>query len=262
MGKASSTKKVARAASTGGGRTRRGARPWGWYGAMIVVALLGSLLILTSRNDRQAALNPLKSAKPRPPAAAKGFSGDHWHAAYGIYACDQFLPSISSPEDPLGIHTHDDGIVHIHPFRAASAGRKATFGIFAKAVGLNVSEDSVQAPGGTKYENGDKCGDKKGQLKVFLNGDERRGDPKDIRLRDRDKLVIAFVAEGTKVPEDPPSTPNLDNLNDVGPTATTIVSPPISVTPGSTPGDSTAPSSTTAGSTPAAPASTPATSAP
>lgn len=255
MGKASSTKKVARAASTGGGRTRRGARPWGWYGAMVVVALLGFMLILSSRNDRQAALNPLKSAKPRPPAVDGSFGGDHWHAAYGIYVCDQFLPNITSAEDPDGIHTHDDGIVHIHPFRAASAGRKATFGVFAETVGLNVSENSVQAPGGTKYENGDRCGDKKGELKVFLNGDERRGDPKDIRLRDRDKLVIAFVADGTKVPEEPPSTPNLDNLNDVGPQPETpITSPPISVAPGSTPGDSTTVSS--------APATTSATSAP
>src|SRR5438874_1552697 len=31
MGKASSTKKVTRAASTGGGRTNRGRTPWLWY---------------------------------------------------------------------------------------------------------------------------------------------------------------------------------------------------------------------------------------
>ena len=244
MGKASSNKKVARAASTGGGRTSRGARPWGWYGAMSLVVLLGSLVIVTSRNERQAASNPLKSEKPRPPASSKNFAGDHWHAAYGIYICGDFVPSIQSDRDPSGIHTHNDGVVHIHPFTRAVSGRKATFGVFAETVGLEVSEDMVQVPGGKRYRNGDPCeGGKKGEIQVLLNGDERTGDPKDLRLRDRDLLVIAFAPTDADIPETPPSASQLDNLTDVSPvsnpTASTTPEGTGSTLPG-TPGDTTA----------------------
>ena len=269
MGKASSNKKVARAASTGGGRTSRGARPWGWYASMAVVALLGSMVIVTSRNERQAASNPLKSEKPRPPSlpGQKKFAGDHWHAALGIYACGDWLPNIVSDADPKGIHTHGDGVVHIHPFTKAVSGRNATFGVYAETVGLKVSDKRVQVPGGKNYENGDTCTDgKKGNMKVFLNGDERPGDPKKIRLRDRDQLVIAFVPPGVKVPETPPSASELDSLNDVpgSPgltvpstiaegTGSTLPGTPGDTTPGSTtPGDTTPGStdSTTPGATP------------
>ena len=236
MGKASSAKKVARAATTGGGRTSQGARPWGWYSSLGVVAIVGVLLIVTSRNERLSASNPLKAEKPRPPAQEKRFSGDHWHAAYGIYLCDHFVPPIHSERDPSGIHTHDDGVVHIHPFTRATSGSKATFRVFADTVGLSVSADQVKVDDKT-YNDGDKCGDKDGRLKVLLNGKERPGDPKDIRLQDRDKLVIAFAPDDAKIPDEPPSTPTLDNLNDVpgspGATSSTIQAPnPEGTAPG------------------------------
>lgn len=213
MGKAS-TKKVARAASTGGGRTSRGARPWGWYLSMTLVVVLGTLVIVTSRSDRQAASNPLKSEKPRPPSQSRNFGGDHWHAAYGVYICDKFLPAIQSDNDPKGIHTHNDGVIHIHPFTRAVSGRKATFGVFAETVGLSISEDHIEI-NDKRYSNGDKCGKEEGELQVFLNGDERTGDPRKIRLRDRDLLVIAFAPADAEIPKDPPSKSQLDNLNDV-----------------------------------------------
>lgn len=252
MGKASSSKKVARAASTGGGRTSRGSRPWSWYMAMTAVVLIGSVILVSSRNERQAASNPLKSEKPRPADKSKNFAGDHWHAAYGIYICDQFLPNIQSDQDPNGIHTHNDGIVHIHPFTRAVSGRKATFGVFADTVGLKVSKTSIQAPGGKKYSDGDKCGGKKGELQVWLNGKEREGaDPRKLRVRDRDLLVLAFAPSGAEFPREPPSKSGLDNLSDVveNPAAsTTVPGAPADGTattvPGATP-DSTAPATDT-----------------
>jgi hypothetical protein len=254
MGKASSNKKVARAASTGGGRTSRGARPWGWYGSMLLVAILGSLVIVTSRNERQAASNPLKSEKPRPPSlpGQKQFGGDHWHAAVGVYICNEFVPNIVNEADPKGIHTHGDGVVHIHPFTKAASGRNATFGVFAETVGLKVSETRVQMPGGKNYKNGDACPDgKKGTLKVYLNKDERPGDPRKIRLRDRDSLVIAFATPGADVPKTPPSVSQLDNLNDVpGSPGLTVPSSVPEGTGSTLPGDTT-PTTTPGASTPA-----------
>ncbi|MDQ3679008.1 MAG: DUF1772 domain-containing protein [Actinomycetota bacterium] len=240
MGKASSSKKVARAATTGGGRTSRGSRAWGWYSALAIVTLVGILLVVTSRNQRLNANDPVTAEKPRAAAPDKGFAGDHWHAAYGIYVCDRFASEIKSDRDPNGIHTHDDGIIHMHPFTRAVSGSKATFGVFAETVGLTVAEDTVKV-GDKTYSNGDKCGDKEGRVQVLLNGKERPGDPKDIRLQDRDQLVIAFAPRDAEVPESPPSTPNLDNLNDVAgsPGATS----PTTQAPG-TPQPVTPPSST------------------
>ena len=246
MGKASSSKKVARAASTGGGRTSRGNRPWGWYGAMALVTLLGSFVLVTSRNERQAASNPLKSEKPRPPSlpGQKQFGGDHWHAALGIYICSEFVPNIESDNDPRGIHTHGDGVVHIHPFTKASSGRKATFGVFADTVGLKVSGKRIQLPGGKNYANGDKCPDgKKGEIQMFLNGKERTGNPRSLRLRDRDKLVIAFAPSGAEIPKDPPSASELTKLNDVP-------GSPGLTTPTTTPGESTTTAPGSGGTTP------------
>lgn len=271
MGKASSNKKVARAASTGGGRTARGARPWGWYGAMAAVVLLGSMVIVTSRNDRQAASNPLKSEKPRPPSlpGQKQFGGDHWHAALGVYACGDWLPNIQSEKDPRGIHTHGDGVVHIHPFTKASSGRNATFGVYAEAVGLKVSGTHVQVPGGTDFKNGGTCpGGKKGTIKVFLNGDEQNGDPKKIRMRDRDELVIAFATPGTDIPKKPLSASELDNLNDVpGSPGLTVPTTLPAGTETTVPGDTTpttaAPTSdSTAATTPSTTGATTSSSSP
>ncbi len=243
MGKASSAKKVARAATTGGGRTSQGARPWGWYSALAVVVIVGAFLVVSSRNERLSADNPATADKPRAAAPDRNFPGDHWHAAYGIYVCDRFAPDIQTERDPSGIHTHNDGIIHIHPFTRAVSGSKATFGVFAETVGLSVSDDELKV-GNKTYKNGDKCGDEEGRLRVLLNGKERPGDPKDIRLQDRDQLVIAFAPDDAKVPENPPSAPNLDNLNDVegspGATSSTTQAPnPEGTTP--PPGEPSAP---------------------
>src|SRR6476619_3770453 len=118
MGRASSSKKVARAASTGGGRTARGARPLLWYGAITLVVILGVAGIVSSRAEHRASA----SGNTTPPVANK----DHWHAAYGVYLCDQFAPPITDTRDPKGIHTHGDGIIHIHPFVRSSSGNNAT----------------------------------------------------------------------------------------------------------------------------------------
>ena len=59
---------------------------------------------------------------PTPPVANQ----DHWHAAYGVYLCDDFAPPITDERDPKGIHTHGDGIIHIHPFVRSSPGKNAT----------------------------------------------------------------------------------------------------------------------------------------
>src|SRR5437763_1770591 len=151
MGKASSAKKVARAARAGGTRRSGRRRPMGFPVAIGAVLVLGLVLVLFARDRRNA------NAFPRA-------NTDHVHSAYDTYVCIQdtnagstgsttttapgdtstttaptdsttttaptsttvaapgdvpgqyLAPFTDASQDVLGIHTHGDGLIHIHPF--------------------------------------------------------------------------------------------------------------------------------------------------
>ncbi|HVF32916.1 MAG TPA: hypothetical protein VM933_07765 [Acidimicrobiales bacterium] len=207
MGRASSSKKVARAASTGGGRTARGARPLGWYAAIALVVTLGISGIVFSREERRDEL--AAGADGSAPVA----NVDHWHAAYGIYLCDGFAPAITNERDPKGIHTHADGIIHIHPFVRSAAGRNATLEVFADAVDMTLGDDELEVPGGESYESGEtKCGDDEGIVQVKVNDEVITEEVANIKLNDQDVVTIAFAPRGADIPP-PPSAGDLARLN-------------------------------------------------
>lgn len=218
MGKASSNKKVARAARTGGGRTRRGSSSWLWPTMMAVIVVLGTAGVVYSRDQRQPDTS-------RPLAGGAGRQGDHWHAAIGFNICGTFAPNIVEASDPLGIHTHNDGIVHIHPFTSRAAGKNAKLGVFFDTVSAKVTSTEIRLPGMDAKRNGDKCGDDDGSVHVKIwpdrnpatEGTVYRGDPGDIRLQDNQLITVAFVPEGTDIPK-PPSEPQLDSLSDLATT--------------------------------------------
>ncbi len=222
MGKASSSKKVAKAARTGGGRTRRGASSLAWPIIMGLVVVLGTAGIVYSRDQRTPENTP-------PRAALAGKEGDHWHSALGFDICGTFAPPLTTPTDPLGIHTHDDGVVHTHPFTSRSAGTNARLGIYFETANVKVGTDEIEIPGQTK-KNGQECDGKaaKVQVKVWQSRDPSDtgtifvGDPNDIRLGDNQLITVAFVPEGTDIPR-PPSEANLDKLTDLGPQPTTTL---------------------------------------
>lgn len=248
MGKASSGKKVARAASTGGGRTSRGKTPWGWYSAISVVVILGIVILVMSRNETQERVGARAEERPT--------TDDHWHTAYGFYFCDQFLGQLSdNGRDPKGVHTHGDGIIHVHPFSHAASGKRAILDVFFETMGVDVTQESVKYPGRT-VRNGDKCGDKEGEVTVWVNGERYEGDPGRIHFEDRQQIVWAFAPKGTEIPKTPSSAPTLDNLSDVpgSPGATSSTSQvPNAGTATSAPSPTAPPpgeTSTTASSTP------------
>lgn len=239
MGKASSAKKVARAARTGGGRTRRGSTSWVWPALMAIVVVLGTAGIVYSRDQRQP-----DTTRPQP--------SDHWHAAIGFYICGSFVPNLPEGDDPLGIHGHSDNIVHIHPFGASSSGKRATLDIWFDTVGAEVSEDRIELPGQETKTNGDSCENGEGvvRTKVWDTRDPNdqgrivEGDPSNIRPQDGQLITIAFGPPDQEIPR-PPSEPTLDNLSDVpGATTTTSVAPTTSSSTSTTTASTTTSTST------------------
>ncbi|MGH9203341.1 MAG: hypothetical protein ACRD2A_19105 [Vicinamibacterales bacterium] len=90
-------------------------------------------------------------------AASGGVSGprvgDHWHAPYEVIVCGQPQPPIEEFSHTSGIHTHGDGIMHLHPITAAGEGSGATVAMFFKNSGGWF--DSSFAPEGCSIEDGD-----------------------------------------------------------------------------------------------------------
>lgn len=242
MGKASSAKKVARAARTGGGRTRRGTTSWVWPGLMALVVVLGTAGIVYSRDQRQP-------DNTRPLAASAGRAGDHWHAAIGFYICGSFVPDLPEGEDPLGIHGHGDNVIHIHPFGSSAAGKRATMEIFFDSVNADISDDKIELPGQDTKRNGDKCENGEGVIRTKVwdtrnpsdPGRIVEGDPSNLRPQDNQLITIAFGPKNEDIPK-PPSEKNLDALTDV-PGATTTTAVPPSTTSSST-STTTAPTTT------------------
>jgi hypothetical protein len=241
-----STRKVTKVARTGGGRThKRGQTSWFFPTVITVAAVLGVFLTAYSRAERQPDTSPPRVGK------------DHWHSAIAFDICGTVAPNIpDNGQDPLGIHTHGDGIVHIHPFSAQSAGKKATLRIFFDTVGATVTSNEIKLPNSAAHKVGQKCGDQTATIVTKIwdtraagdTGHIYTGDPRDIHPKNNMLITIAFIpsSEESSIPK-PPSEPTLDNLSDVGANATSTTTVPGETT--TTPSTST-PSTTTPATTP------------
>ena len=145
MAQSSSNKKVQRAARTassskGAGERRR----LGFPMALVAVVILGVALVVFARANRE-------------PAAAPRVGNDHWHSAYGVYDCGRWLPAFTSAADPDGIHSHQDGVIHIHPWNSSAAGDRADLDVFFESMGVRVSDDEISGPGIGVLEAGSDC---------------------------------------------------------------------------------------------------------
>ncbi len=305
MGKASSTKKIARVARAGNSSRAGQRRPMGFGIGIAGLVLAGLGLVLFTRSDR------ITNAAPRA-------SSDHWHVAYNIYTCvpdsstpvlptttttssttttapkgatttsstttttsttaptpttlaapgdvpGEYLPNLLDPpgkEDVLGLHTHGDGVIHVHPFASAAAGRKATLGNFLRFDDVVLNDTTfilTTAKGTMTFQEGKtKCaGGKDGILQVAewdRASDAAKGDKPnrivtdgvaDVRLRNGQALTIAFLPKDSTIPSQNDVQHRLDNLTDV---AATTTAPPSSSSSGSS-GSSSSSSSGSGGST-------------
>ncbi len=195
-------------------------------------------------------------------------TADHWHWAYGIYVCDRFLPHLSDEfGDQFGIHTHRDGIIHIHPFSGNVAGRRATLGRFFSDTGMTVSTTSmtIPAPNSGRSTTYSTCDGKPATVRVRIWDVDDPSTPVrtiddafgDIHFdKDRQAITIALVPAGKDILQ-PPSLATLDELTD-GPTAPRSgpgTSRPGTSVPRATPGTGAIPASCPPSGLPAPPTS-------
>ena len=157
-------------------------------------------VVVTAILDDDTARAPTP-APTEAPAATIGFGGsprigdDHWHAVYTYVVCDVVQPPAPA-WDGTGIHTHGDGIIHMHPFRASEEGNGARLVKWFEYGGGVLSEDEVRLPGDSEtHRNGDECPDgSPGVVQVFVN-DERLDDYMSYVPRDGDRITIVFGPE-------------------------------------------------------------------
>jgi hypothetical protein len=250
MGKASSSKKVARAARAGGRRSAGSRQRDLLFPSVIgIIVLLGVALIAFAANDR-------KTEATIAPAVNK----DHWHAAFGIYICGKFQPNPPQFESPIGIHTHGDGVIHIHPFTSGGAGKNATLGNFLKGTDprISLSDDELKI-GKKSWKVGDqKCDGKDAELILAQWKDVQKTKEKPTLIRrdfgstrfreNGEGYTIAFVKEGTTDIPKPESAATLAKLGavDSGGAATSLPAgqQPSTTAGGQSPG-TTAPATAT-----------------
>ena len=226
MAPSSSAKKVARLASRGKGKKVRFQGGSIFPIAVALVVVLGLLLIVYGRQSRPTD----GSGVPR---VNDGSNIDaHWHAAFGIYACDTFQPKITGTLEEtgidssgsqvflndkfkiLGIHGHGDGIVHYHPASTKSSGNRAKLGVFLDSYNIKLNDTELVMPadqGGGKWSTKDfKCDGKNTQLTVRVwdhyndtaTFHDVVTDFNNIRItNDGMVFVVAFVPKGADIPQ-------------------------------------------------------------
>ncbi len=260
MVSSSSTKKAARLAQKGKGKRVRFQGGTLFPVVILLIIVVGLATVVYAKASQP-------KADASPPTTE-----DHWHAAYGFLLCDTdsfrqlngALEEVDSNGNLVstdffrtGVHSHDDGVIHWHPYSAAAVGTRAQLGVFLDNYGVELDDDSLRFPenqGGGEYVEGEtECPDgKDGELQVVVwdsasdtgNGRRYVSGFNDIHI-DHDGMIftIAFVPEGTDIPM-PPWASELAQLGaaDQGQTAPTTT---VAGAAGSTPAGSTP---TTAGS--------------
>lgn len=181
-----------------------------WYALTAAIVLIGVALVVFLR----------------PTSVSPGVElGQHWHAALGVYACNRWdgdanwpTPIDQTTKEPVGadtgiyagLHSHNDGLIHMEPQTSDVTGTNGTIGNYFKLAGFELSSSRIKFVTAT-LKNGDKCGRTRGALQWLANGKKRTGDPADYVVHDQDWIVIAFLPDTKKITSlgKPPSFQNL-----------------------------------------------------
>jgi hypothetical protein len=248
-------------------RRRSGSSAWNVAIAAVVILGIVAVFLVRGSNDSSSA------GPPRAVDQATNEPGDHWHTAFQVNICGEWLtaqPQFEKPADSpdqqanVGIHTHGDDLIHTHPFVVSEEGGNATLSKFADYGGWSVSSNSIDAWTGpksdveqTEWSNGDTCTfgqykGKPGELTWAVDGKTRTGNPADYHMKDGETLGIYFLPKGAKQPFPPDACTAFSEISD-GATANLSKSSPcvaIDATTTTLPAETTTAPAATSTSTP------------
>ena len=215
--KSAAAKKVARAAQSGGASGGSERSFFGYPTLITLIIVLGVIGVVAAWASRDAAVRPTQNE-------------DHWHAAYSVWDCaagdgGEFLEPFQGTDDPLGIHSHQDSLMHVHPFFEESAGNNAVTGLFFDSMGVEISEEAIALPDGELLEAGVVCDGEEAIIliakwplasaidespKIYTSTD----DMNNINYEnDAEAYTIARIPKDADIPP-PDSVPNLITVTD------------------------------------------------
>lgn len=146
MATSSSTKKAAKLAQKGPGRSVRFQGGTVFPIVVTIVLVVGLGLIVYGRQTMPA----IDSSPPT--------LGDRWHAAYGIYLCDGWVRFEDGADEGAdvqidettgvrtGVYSEGDGIIRWYPESLDQVGRNAVLGLFLEANGAEIENDRLTFP--------------------------------------------------------------------------------------------------------------------
>ena len=115
--------------------------------AIMAVIVLGVASIVYSRQT-------VPSADDSPPTI-----NDHWHMAHGFNICGEWYQLEGDLEDrnaagnfvntkflQTGIHSHNDGVIHWHPYTSRAVGSRADLGVFLETYEVELTNDALRFP--------------------------------------------------------------------------------------------------------------------
>ena len=124
-----------------------------------------------------------------------------------------------------GIHSHSDGLIHVHPFGSNAAGANATLEVFLDAMLVNLDDDQqlVLEDGTAISAEGAECNGEAAvwQIARWASAADTAAAPEiitqnlsDVRfLADGEALTIALAPLGADIPP-PPSAVSIDDASD------------------------------------------------
>ena len=155
MTSSASTKRAAKLAQKGKGKRVRFQGGTLFPMVVAITLILGLALIVYSRQTQPA-------ADSSPPTI-----NDHWHAAYGFFLCDTWYELAGDLEETnsqgqlvntnflrTGIHSHDDGVIHWHPYTSVAVGKRAKLKVFLDTYDVRLEDDRLVFPDNQPVANG------------------------------------------------------------------------------------------------------------
>ncbi|MGI9595610.1 MAG: hypothetical protein ACR2QK_05600 [Acidimicrobiales bacterium] len=142
---------------------------------------------------------------------------DHWHSAYLIHECGNDLPASGEFDNPAGLHTHGDGLLHLHPFNPSASGNNATIGEYFAGAGATITDDAFVSGISDVFpitlSEADGCNGEDAilQLAVWENAFDEVSSPEIITENIADfpftspgmAITLALLPEGSEIPRPP-----------------------------------------------------------